>query len=69
MPHNFSLHKENGIYIRTFHGEDGNDRALLDLIPIFTEIASNRPDDIRLELALYNEEILRKVSSHLDRKK
>lgn len=67
MPQNFRLQKDNGIFIRTFYGEDVNDCALLDLIPILTEIVSKRPKDIRNELHLYKDEILKKISSNLEK--
>ena len=31
MPQNFRLQKENGIFIKTFYGEDTNDTALIEL--------------------------------------
>ena len=41
MPQNFRLQKENGIFIKTFYGEDQEDSALFKLIPILTKIATN----------------------------
>jgi CTD small phosphatase-like protein 2 len=38
MPQNFRLQKENGIFIKSFFGEDQDDTALLELIPILTGI-------------------------------
>lgn len=69
MPQNFRLQKENGILIKTFYGEDPNDRALLELIPILTEMAKTPGKDLREALALYKDEILKKVSSNLSRTK
>ena len=68
MPQSFKLQKENGIFIKTFHGDESYDRALLDLIPILTEIANSRTDDVRRSLLNYREEILKKISSNLFRK-
>jgi hypothetical protein len=34
MPQNFRLQKENGIFIKTFYGDDTNDTALFELTPI-----------------------------------
>jgi CTD small phosphatase-like protein 2 len=66
MPQNFRLQKENGIYIRTFYGEDPDDTALTDLIPILINIAKEKKD-VRKSLLKYRDEILRKISSHLGR--
>ena len=67
MPQNFRLQKENGILIKTFYGEDINDKALLELIPILNAIVEEPGKDIRKKLALYKDEILRKVSSNISR--
>lgn len=34
MPQNFNLQKENGIFIKSFYGDDNDDQALIDLAPI-----------------------------------
>ena len=34
MPQNFNLQKENGIFIKSFYGDDNDDTALIDLAPI-----------------------------------
>ncbi len=68
MPQNFRLQKENGILIKTFYGEDQNDKALLELIPILIEIGKSPGKDLRESLALFKDEILKKVSSNLSRK-
>lgn len=67
MPQNFRLQKDNGIFIRTFYGEDVDDCALLELIPILTDIVESRPKDMRIPLHSYKDEILKKVSSHLNK--
>lgn len=67
MPQNFRLQKENGILIKTFYGEDTNDKALLELIPILNAIGEEPNMDIRKKLAIYKDEILKKVSSNISR--
>ena len=68
MPQNFKLQKENGIFIKTFYGEDKNDTALIDLLPILIEIASNNRDDVdvRNELKKYSGLILRKITTNME---
>ena len=34
MTKNFNLQKENGIFIKSFYGDDNDDTALVDLAPI-----------------------------------
>ncbi len=67
MPQNFRLQKENGILIKTFYGEDFNDKALIELIPILNSIVEEPGMDIRQRLALYKDEILKKVSTNISR--
>jgi hypothetical protein len=69
MPQNFRLQKENGIFIKTFYGEDTEDSALLDLIPILSKIAENRVKDIRVSLMKFKDDILKKVSSNMEKEK
>ena len=64
MPQNFRLQKENGIFIRTFWGEDPDDSALTDLIPILVNIAKEKKD-VRKSLLKYRDEILKKISSNI----
>jgi hypothetical protein len=68
MPQNFKLQKENGIFIKTFYGEDKNDTALIDLLPILIEIASvNTIDvDVRSELKKYSGYILKKITMNME---
>jgi CTD small phosphatase-like protein 2 len=68
MPQNFRLQKDNGIFIKTFWGEDNKDTALIDLIPILANVGKAKPKDIRKCLMEYREEILRNVSSNLNKK-
>lgn len=65
MPHNFRLQRENGIFIKNFYGEDKNDTALTDLIPILQAIASNRNNDVRIELKRFENEIFTKITTNL----
>jgi CTD small phosphatase-like protein 2 len=69
MPQNFRLQKDNGIFIKTFYGEDRSDAALIDLIPILNEIALSNTSDVRKSLYKYREEILNKISSNISKKK
>jgi hypothetical protein len=34
MPQNFNLQRDNGIFIKSFYGDDNDDTALVDLAPI-----------------------------------
>ena len=65
---NFKMQKSNGILIKPFLGEDQNDQALYDLIPILTNIARDEID-VRNGLMKYRDEILTKISSNLFRRK
>lgn len=65
MPHNFRLQKDNGIFIKNFYGEDQNDTALIDLIPILKTIASNPNNDVRRELKKMENEIFSKITTNL----
>ena len=66
MPQNFRLNKENGIYIKSFWGDNSEDTALYDLIPILMNIA-NENRDVREGLKKYKDEIAKKVSSNIDK--
>ncbi len=65
-PQSFSLQIENGIFIRSFHGEDKFDNALIDLIPILKKIASNPYNDVRKEIKKMKDEIFIKVTTDLN---
>ncbi len=67
MPQNFRLQKENGIFIKTFYGEDHDDTALYELIPILTKIAESKEKEIRKPLVLFKDDILKKVSSNIEK--
>ena len=64
MPQNFRNHKENSIYIKSFFGDEKDDKALVDLIYILVNIAKSGRD-VRKELIKYKEEIMNKISSNL----
>ena len=66
MPQNFRLQKENGINIKAFWGEEIYDTALIDLAPILVNIAKEG-GDIRVGLAKYKDEIVKKVTSNISK--
>ena len=66
MPQNFRLQKENGITIKPFFGDDYDDSALYELVPILKHIAEDRKD-VRIGLKKYKEEIVKKVTSNISR--
>ena len=66
MPQNFRLQKQNGITIKPFLGDDYNDTALYDLIPILKHIAEEGKD-VRVGLEKYRDEIVRKVTSNISK--
>ena len=66
MPQNFRLQKDNGITIKPFFGDDYDDSALYDLVPILKHIAEDR-QDVRIGLRRYKEEIIKKVTSNISK--
>ena len=64
---NFRMQKANGINIKPFFGEDQNDQALIDLIPILINIAKDNIDT-RNGLIKYRDEIITKITSNLFRR-
>ena len=66
MPQNFRFQKENGINIKSFWGDNIEDTALYELIPILINIA-NEKEDVREGLKKYKDEIIKKVSSNLSK--
>jgi CTD small phosphatase-like protein 2 len=58
---NFRLQKENGIEIKSFFGDDNNDKALVSLGNILKKIA-NRFNDTRNGIIEYKNEIKNKIS-------
>lgn len=69
MPQNFKLQKDNGIFIKTFYGEDADDTALIDLTDILMKLTNNSDNntDLRKELKKYRNEIFRKITTDMDR--
>lgn len=69
MPQNFKLQKDNGIFIKTFYGEDADDTALIDLIPIMSKLVEGCDinTDLRKELKKFKNEIFRKITTNMDR--
>jgi len=72
MPQNFKLQKPNGIFIKSFFGEEKDDTALFDLIPILkcniyyiilSAIVQSKLD-IRKSLEKYKGLIFRTISSN-----
>ena len=66
MPQNFRLQKRNGITIKPFLGDDFNDTALYDLLPILKHIAEDKKD-VRIGLQKYRDEIVKKVTSNISK--
>ena len=66
MPQNFRLQKQNGITIKPFLGDDYNDTALYDLLPILKHIAEEG-NDARLGLQKYRDEIVKKITSNISK--
>ena len=64
MPQNYRLHKENGINIKGFWGEDLCDRLLFNLKKILIKIAKEG-GDLRNGLTKYHEDIAEKVTSNI----
>ena len=64
-PQNYELQKENGIYIRSFYGDNKFDNALINLIPILKTIAKSPYNDVREEIKKLKEEIFTKVTTDL----
>ena len=66
MPQNFRLQKENGILIKSFWGEEINDKTLYDLMNILVKIAKDGCD-VRVSLKKYHDEIVTKISSNISK--
>ena len=66
MPQNFRLQKQNGITIKPFLGDDYNDTALYDLLPILKHIAEEG-NDVRIGLEKYRDEIVKKITSNISK--
>ena len=64
IPQNYRLHKENGINIKSFYGDNSNDRILFHLSKILINIA-HIEGDIRKSLKKFSDEINFKISSNI----
>ena len=65
-PQSYGLQRDNGIFIKSFHGDDKFDNALIYLIPILKKIASNPTNDVRKEIKKMKNEIYSKISTDLN---
>ena len=65
MPQSFQLQKENGIFIKSFNGDNKNDSTLFDLVPILKKIIENNENDVRIELKKMKNEIFTKITTNL----
>ena len=63
-PNNYQLQKENGILIKSFWGEDNNDKKLVYLENILIQIAK-KGGDTRKGIEKFKEQIFEKVSSNI----
>ena len=64
IPQNYRLHKNNGINIKGFWGEDLDDKILLNLKEILIKIAKEG-GDLRIGLEKYHEDIVEKITSSI----
>ena len=64
LPQNYKLHKDNGINIKSFYGDNPNDKVLFHLSKILINIAQNG-GDIRKGIKKYRNEIIFKVCSNI----
>jgi len=64
LPQNFRLNKENGINIKSFHGDNPNDKILFNLSKILVNIGKTN-GDVREEIKNNWIEIINKVTSNV----
>ena len=64
LSQNYRLHKENGINIKSFYGDNPNDKILFLLNKILINIARNG-GDIREGIKKYWNEIINKITSNI----
>ena len=57
IPENFTKHKENGIYIKSWYNNT-NDTALKELIPILLELANSQTTDVRTYLKYFKSKLI-----------
>ena len=65
-PQSYGLQRDNGIFIKSFHGDEKFDNVLIYLIPILKKIASNPSNDVRKEIKKMKNEIYSKISTDLN---
>ena len=65
-PQSYGLQKDNGIFIKSFYGDNKFDNALFYLIPILKKIASNPLNDVRKEIKALKNEIFTNVTTDLN---
>ena len=64
IPQNFRLHKDNGVNIKSFFGDNPNDRILFSLAKILVNIARNG-GDVREGIKNNLNDIINKISSNI----
>ena len=64
IPQNYRLNKDNGIYIKSFYGNNPNDKVLFYLSNILVKIAKDG-GDVRDGIKKYWNEIIIKISSNI----
>ena len=64
IPQNYRLHKENGINIKSFYGDNPNDKILLSLSKILIQIGLNE-EDAREGIKKYWNDIINKITSNI----
>ena len=64
LPQNFRLNKENGIYIKSFYGDNANDKILFNLSKLLVKIGK-KGGDIREEIKKNWDEIINKINSNI----
>ena len=64
IPQNYRLQKENGINIKSFYGDNPNDKILFCLSKVLINIAKNG-GDVRNGIKKYTNEIINKISSNI----
>lgn len=56
-PENYQMQVENGIYIKSWYGEE-DDQALKELLPLLVELVRHEVDDVRDGLRIYQDRLL-----------
>ena len=61
IPENFNKQIKNGIFIKSWYGDD-NDTCLLGLIPILEEVVNSSTPDVRIFLSDYKRKLIEKIN-------